>query len=200
MNFITLTEPPVEPVTLAELYTYLRLDPSGSPPTHPDDDDLELAIASARQQAETITRRALVRQQVRAVYPSFTACALELRRPPLIELVEVTYYDLDNALQTLSAAVYVLQDGLLVPSIALADGQEWPETYARADAVRIDYWAGYPTTGSPITSYVDYIPANIKRAILIGAQLEYDTLAPEQRLRLEATMQRLLATYRDNSY
>lgn len=200
MNIITLTAPPVEPVTLAELYVALAEEPEGSPPTHPRDDDFELSITSARERAEQITRRAFVRQQLRAVYPSFTARALELRRPPLIELVQVTYYDLDNAVQTLSGATYVLQDGLLVPRLVLATGQAWPETYPRDDAVRIDYWAGYPTTGSPISSYTDQIPKNIKRAILIGAQLELDTLSSDHRRDLEATLQRLLASYRINSY
>lgn len=195
MNIITLTEPPVEPVTLAELYLALKEEPEGSPPTHPRDEDFSLAISAARIRAEQITRRAFVRQQLRVVYPSFTACALELRRPPLIELVQVRYYDEDNALQTLSASVYVLEESLLVPRLVLADGQEWPTTYARADAVQIDYFAGYPTTGSPITSYVDNIPAAIKRAILIDCQMQLDSLAPEQRTQLEQTLQRLLASF-----
>lgn len=195
MNIITLTDPPVEPVTLAELAVYMKIDPVEEVEDLPNADDLRMAISAARIRAEQITRRAFVRQELRAVYPSFTSCALELRRPPLIELVQVRYYDEDNALQTLAASVYVLEESLLVPRLVLADGQSWPTTYARADAVQIDYFAGYPTTGSPITSYVDNIPAAIKRAILIDAQMQLDSLAPEQRTQLEQTMQRLLASF-----
>jgi uncharacterized phiE125 gp8 family phage protein len=70
MNIITVTPPPFEPVTLAEVYAHLRLEPEGSPATHEDDAMLQRQIATARAYVEQATRRALVLQTLRLSAPA----------------------------------------------------------------------------------------------------------------------------------
>lgn len=58
-------EPEAEPVSLDDIYTFLRLTPSGSPPMHPDDTLLRSLIKGARQYVERSTRRALMPQTIK---------------------------------------------------------------------------------------------------------------------------------------
>ena len=60
-----IVEPEAEPVSLDEIYSWLRLDPEGSPPTHPDDAMLRSLIRAGRQYVEKATRRALVAQTLK---------------------------------------------------------------------------------------------------------------------------------------
>lgn len=215
MNLIVLTPPPVEPVTLAEVYLHLRLDPDDdSPPAHPDDALLRSQIATARAEAEQMTRRAFVEQVLRLTVDRFPrndafvgasqwlALAgvrgyIELPRPPLIEVQAVRYYDTDNVLQTVDAADWFVTDDF-VPRLMFRDGYVPPLTYARNDAVRIDYVAGYAADESPAVDqdYAANVPQQIKQAILLGVQLLYDQLSPEQRKALEHARDMLLVGQR----
>lgn len=209
MNLIVVTPPPVEPVTLAEVYQFLRLDPDDdSPPAHPDDAMLRSQIAAARQDAENFTKRAFVEQTLR-LYVSRFPCNdafvggqhwfslrggrgyIELLRPPLMAVQSVQYYDQDNVLQTVSPADYFVTDDF-VPRLMFIDTFAPPLTYIRADAVRVDYVAGYVSDDSPADDPAENVPAQIKQAILLGVQLLYDQLSPEQRKAIENSRDMLL--------
>jgi uncharacterized phiE125 gp8 family phage protein len=216
VNLITIVEPTVEPITLEEVYLHLRMDPLGSPPTHPDDTMLASMITTARTRAEQVTRRAFVQQTVRLVQPGFPVRSfgmqwddepwqvrdgwLELYRPPFTEVVQVRYYDTDNVIQTLAAENYFVTEESFVPRLMAAEGISWPATYCRDDAVQIDYVVGYDPDGSPPSDYRANVPEQIKDAIKIGVQLLYDELAPEKRDQLEQTFQRLLASFRVHTF
>lgn len=215
MNLIILEEPAVEPVTLAQVYKHLRLTPDGDlegsptiPLTHPDDEMLQLQIATARRDCENTTRRAFVRQKLRMItgptderFPwrriwyQYSPCrGVELQRPPLIELVEVSYFDGDNVLQVVDPAQYYLTED--EPArLAFGPGFTPPLVYSRPDALRIDYWAGYPPEGSPWDDFVTRVPAPIKSAILLGVELQYEALSPQQRERLEKSQASFLTPY-----
>lgn len=226
-NVRVIVEPPVEPVTLAEIYLFLHLDPDGSPPTHPDDEELLAAIIAARGEVEKVTRRSLVEQTLRLSLPSFPYSmipfgasftpgvfpdgddfvwrerGIDLLRPPLIgsTVEQVRYYDLANALQTLAPASYYVSNEPVVPRLELADGYTWPQTFpGRKDAVQIDYVTGYPPEGSPPTSYVANIPKPLIQAVKFHVQLQYDTLTPEQRDAIEKTARRLTDGYKVNNF
>lgn len=175
-----IVPPPFQPVTLAEVYSHLRLDPEGSPATHPDDDMLSRHIRTATAEVERMTHRALVQQTLRMVRPSFPAQGIALR-PPVQRIDAVRYYDGDNNLQTVTPESYFLSDDA---QLRFVTGFSAPVVYDRPDALRIDYVAGYPTDGSPATQQEDYagnVPSMVKDAILLGVQLLYDPLTPEQR-------------------
>lgn len=213
MNLIVVTPPAAEPVTLTEVYNFLRLDPDDdSPPSHPDDAMLRSQIAAARQDAENDTKRAFVEQTLRlytARFPcndAFVGGArwfalagsrgyIELLRPPLIAVQSVRYYDQDNALQTVDPAYWFVTDDF-VPRLMFTDTFSPPLTYARNDAVLIDYVAGYLSDDSPAVDPAENVPAQIKQSILLGVQLLYDQLSPEQRKAIERSRDMLLVGYR----
>lgn len=215
MNLTVVTPPPFEPVTLAEVYRQLRIVPdvSGSPPeeSHPDDELLRGQITAAREYVEIATRRALVQQTLRwssadfpcawgrfpRAWPS-TAPGIVLPRPPLIRINSVGYYGADNVFSEVpSSDYYVMDQG--VPELRFVSGYVTPSVYDRADAVRVEYVAGYTPDGSPPMTQEDFtrsIPQTLKNAILIGVQLLYDSMPPADRIAMENMREAMLQTYR----
>lgn len=225
MNVITLTEPAVEPVTLEQVYSHLRITPDpDSPLSHPDDAMLTRQLVSARKDCENTTRRSFVRQKLRLVvdpcephWPwayGFSRYGylgrargnwwgaehlggrrgIELKRPQVQEVVAVSYYGADNVLVVIDPANYYLTDDEPARLFFIQDFTA-PAVYARPDALRIDYWAGYPTEGSPADDFISRVPQPIKSAILIGVELQYDQMSPAQRSALEQTQLNLLGPY-----
>lgn len=198
MNLTTITPPPFEPVTLSEVYVQLRLSPDheGSPgeETHPDDAMLARYITTSREEVEQMARRSLVQQTLRlsmAGFPttvrgSFPASrtqapdVIRLYRPPVLRVESVSYYDPDNALQLVEAADYYVTDEQ-VPELRFVSSFAAPTVYARPDAVRVNYVAGYKPNGSPPATQEDFVanvPSMLRDAILVGVQLLYDNMAP----------------------
>jgi uncharacterized phiE125 gp8 family phage protein len=214
MNLITVVPPSDFPVTLADMYLWLRMDPDGSPATHPDDSMLTTNIGTATAKVEQVTRRALMPQRIRLVQPHWsqksddywrfstglTCGYIELPRPPLIEVHSVTYYSSANVLTTFPSESYYVDQESFVPRIALNEGYSWPVTFDRNDAVRVEYTAGYSGDGSPPVAQAANVPDGLKTAIKIEVQLLYDELTPEKRLALENAQARLLASYRVHTF
>lgn len=203
MNLTVIVPPPFEPVTLAEVYAQLRLDPdiTSSPAeiSHPDDMMLRSQIQAAREFVEVATRRALVTQTFRlsvGVKPNFFGwrsaggCLSErifLRRPPLQRVIQVSYFDTDNALQTVDPFDYYVTDDQ-VPELRFVAGAPTFSMFNRPDALRVEYVAGYAPAGSPPTTQEEFtasVPETLKQAVLIGVQLAYDNLSPEDRSAME---------------
>lgn len=191
MNLTVLHGPPFEPVTLADVYRVLRVDPTGSPPTHPLDDDFTRQIRTSREAVELETRRALIQQTIRLSMADFP-CARQsiesprprrivLYRPPLISVQSVQYYDAANTLQTVSAADYYVTDDQ-VPELRFVDTFSAPTVYDRPDALRVTYVAGYLGAGSPPgdqAEYAEHVPAGLKDAILVGVQMLQTATSPQ---------------------
>jgi len=213
MNILVVTPPLVEPVTMQQVFLHLRLDDPEAPDDHPDYPLLVSQLAAARGKAEQDTRRAFIHQTLRIVGASQQAvgwfwhwrtgsCGIELRRPPFIEVLSVTYYDAQNAAQMIDPGDYYVTDDL-VPRLMFVDGFSVPCTYRRDDAVRVDYIAGYPPKPASGSAPIDYranVPDGIKQAILIGVQLQYDDLTGDQRESLEKARDSLLASFRVHSF
>jgi uncharacterized phiE125 gp8 family phage protein len=217
VNITVLTPPTVEPVTLAQVWAHLRLTPiedENSPTTfetyHTDDDMLTRQITTARMDCENKTRRSFCKQKLRLSLDSTSeqwpwrttdyrgsllttpvTAAIKLPRGPILSIASVSYYDSDNALTVIDSDSYFLSAGYLK---FITDFSS-PTTYARQDAVLIDYWAGYTPEGSPEDDFVTNVPEPIKAAILLGVELQYDPVTPQQREALERTQQALLSNY-----
>ena len=102
MASLLLTAPAVEPLTLAEVKAYLRVDVT-------DDDELIAAlIAGARIHVEAQTRRALITQSWRLVLDAWPDDGRILVWPaPLQSLSAVRVYDLDNNASTVDTGSFV---------------------------------------------------------------------------------------------
>lgn len=186
---VTVIRPPAfEPISLEQARQHLRVDVyPGSPGGHPDDDLITRAIVAARERAEEITRRALVEQGLRLVAPGFYGGSwrrlpgrggIDLLRPPLISVDQVTYYDETNTLQVAAPSDYFVEETAPVQRLRWTVAFNYPCTYAREDAVRVDYTAGYVGLSSPVSDQADAasgIPASIINGmlLLIGDMYEH---------------------------
>lgn len=178
MRLILVTAPTVEPVTLAQARQHLRLDATGSPAVHPDDDLVTALIAAARTRIENETGRALVSQKWRLLLESFTVDdkgrqRIELPKPPALEVTSVVYVDADGVEQAWgtespneSWRLIGGDGGLLVPFY----GVSWPATRAQEDAVRIEFLAGYGAAA-------DDVPAALRQALLLDVAHLYENRA-----------------------
>lgn len=192
-SFHIIVPPPFEPVSLPELYRSLRLIPEGSPAMHEDDLLLSGLLTSSRESAEQYLRRKLVRQTVEASYSNLPLSNevarglsaqdrvrltryLNLPFGPVSSIVSVSYYDSENALQTLDPTTYFLAEGE-IPQLRLVSPSSAPSVFDRPDAVRVRYVVGYAPEGSPPTTQAEYsasVPTPIKQAIILGVELEYN--------------------------
>lgn len=153
-------------LTLAEAKTHLRV-------THTDEDAyIQTLINAALSYFDGYSGRlgrALLEQTWRA---DFDAFADEMRLPvgDLIAVTSVTYYDQANALQTLASTVYQGSADSRGPFVSLKAGQSWPKVYARMDAVRVTWTAGFGSTAANV-------PAAIRQAALLLIGHHYDNRA-----------------------
>lgn len=132
-----------------------------------EDDYLMSLIRASLGMAQRKTQTRILPETHRLDLSGFPYC-IKPPYPPLISVVSIEYYDADNVLQTLDTDVYTVEApfGSQPPergSIKLADGQSWPDTFARPDAVKITFRCGY-ATGSP--EFVE-VPHEITHARLL---------------------------------
>ena len=150
--YIISTPPASEPLTLTECKLHLRVDGT-------DEDTLITTyLQSAREQVELMTNRAMMPQTVKQYLDTFPTCTIDLRFAPIASVTSVKYYDSDNVEQTLVLDTDYQVDTVTEPA-RIVPLLSWPVTKAKANAVTIEYVAGYADA--------DTVPANIKAAILL---------------------------------
>lgn len=165
-----ITPPPFEPLTLAEVKLYLRVDQSD------EDDTILRCINAARGYADGpdgFLQRALIDQTWELTLDAFPLREVRIPLPPLIEIVNVFYDDGGGVQQILGPGSYsvdaVNEPGWIVPIGA------WPATFQGINAVRIRFRAGYVNAG--FSPPVGDVPDDIKQAMLLYAGTMYDERA-----------------------
>tara|TARA_R100001594_G_scaffold132499_1_gene172733 strand:+ start:7310 stop:7978 length:669 start_codon:yes stop_codon:yes gene_type:complete len=113
--------------------------------------------------------------------------------PPLSRITTIQYYDTSNVQQTLSASDYNVFTFTNQKGFAeITKDIDLPDVYDRADAIEINFTAGFGTTGSDV-------PDAIKQAILLIVGHLYekreDTVS-----RLPKASEYLLEPYRIKTY
>lgn len=159
--YLELKTAPAELLVSADdIKTHLRI-------SHTADDayiaTLAAAVSTDLDGPDGYLRRALVTQAWYAKFEEWP-CAEEIHLPlpPLGNVVAVTYYDSDNALQTFSADSYhVVKPYGGRAEIELKFGQSFPTLYPRPDAVSVEFTAGYGAAAD--------VPAPIRQAALLLA-------------------------------
>lgn len=126
------------PATLAEARAWCRIETTVTD----HDARLTLLLAGCTREIEVYLGRALVSQVWEGSTGAFSD-EIELAPGPVLSIGHVKYYDADNAQQTASSALYMLDMTRDPQRLALADGQSWPETFDRPDAVTVRFTAGY---------------------------------------------------------
>lgn len=196
MSIRLVTPPSVEPVSLTEAKSHLRLEESN------DDAFVTTLIVGARQYIEKVCWRGLLVQVYERTQASFRGADSREEMPdyvpgtpqpiavqgarfkPYIELerghlavtpaIVVSYLDPSGVLQTLSSSAYIVgnqdndkENGQLW--LNSAAGYSWPSVLNQFNAVRIRYSVGYATAAD--------VPEPLKQSIklLISQMYEYRT-------------------------
>lgn len=171
-TFITTSGPAIEPITLEEMKTRLRV--SGC------DFDSELSdmLISARQQVEADTYRKLITQTVVMYQEDFVSLLgpLDIRLAPIQSITHVKYYDRDDALQTFAAADYYANLASTPPEIRLKEAKQWPNTSLyRPNKVEVTMVAGYGATAASVPRAAKLAMVEYCRAIWDGCEHNTDT-------------------------
>lgn len=186
------TAPASEPVTLAEAKAQLRLEHSY------DDTFVTTLLTVARQWVEEYCRRGLVTQTWDLILDGFPDTddtledgGTELPFGALASITSVTYYDAANASQTLAASYYAADTTTTPGRIRLKPDQEWPDTYARYDAVTVRYVVGTAAAS---------VPKPIHQAMLLLISQLYEHRTPVVTgtitAKVDLTLEALLSPYR----
>lgn len=140
-NYTVTVEPAVEPITLTDLKTRLRITVSEF------DDELTHLIKAARKQVELDSHRALIEQTVTLNLDAFPAGkVIELRKPPVSSVTSVAYVDDNRASQTFASSKYTVDLNSTPPRIMLLDEETWETTEPNyPGAVTVTFVAGYGT-------------------------------------------------------
>ena len=144
MKFASVqTEPASEPVTLAELRSWLRID------GHDEDADLARFITAARIAVENRTWSKLISQTIDLSLDAF-AEPIQLQFPPVASITSITYTATSGNAQTVNSSVYELGELDGMPVVRLQYSQTWPTPRAHPDSVTVRYVSGYGSSGSDV--------------------------------------------------
>lgn len=187
MNYRLVTGPSTEPLTYAEAKAYLRLN---------DDSEQVLVtslISAARGIVEGQTWRPLI-SQVWATQLDFNevnTSVIRINKAPVISIDTITYYDSNNALQTLSASNWELD---IYGSPARVRLKTIPIVYERMNALQVNFTAGYTNAAA--------VPNDIKSALylIIGHLYEnrQDVVTGTQVNEIPMASKYLLEPYRNS--
>ena len=184
LSLIVVTEPTVEPITLAELKEHLRIDGVEQ------DAYLTALITSARQRVERYLNRALITQTLRLTLDK-AGERIELPRAPLLTISNIKVYGDTNVESTVSADIYFANLDTEPGLVQLKTSSVWP--YHRESAsFKVNYTAGYGATAASV-------PAVIRHGVKMLAGKMYEHRgdeADEEQFTFSRDIRSLLAGYR----
>lgn len=171
-----VTPPAIEPVSLAEAKSHLRVD-------HGDDDQaIARLITAARQRIESDCARALI-EQIWDVFFGAFPCGARLPLPfgQLRTVDAFEWVDTAGVTRSWTPSGGNLVEGSVVRAhvdsiserpvpggIVLADSQTWPPTRLRpSNPIRVRFTCGFGATASAV-------PATLRQAILLVVGHLYD--------------------------
>jgi len=165
--------PLVEPITLAEAKTQMRVE-------HSDDDTLIERLIDVAINYTDVTGalgKAMITQKWgQWIAPNPSTVTLILG--PVQAVTAVKYYDTDGTLQTDDYNNYQVFGTSTATTIEPKTGFNWPTTQDRPDAIKIEYEIGYGDTAADV-------PAVIKHAMLVLVAHWYENRENSQMDRLD---------------
>lgn len=159
---IVVSEPPYEPVSLAQAKEWLRVGEDA------EDAIIRSLIKTFRERAENYTHRDFI-QRTRCLYLDNWpwhhryGVKIDLPHPPCVEVDSFKYIDSDGVLQTLATDQYSVHTERTPAYIIPAWQATWPSIRLVPDAIQITYKSGY-APGSPQDEqgYQDSLPEAVK--------------------------------------
>jgi len=160
------TPPAVEPVSVDELKTFLRLDGTS------EDDLLTTFIKAARESAEPWLGRALIQQSLEFSMDWWPGQVVRLPRPPLLSVAGVFTVDEDGTETEYSADNYYLRPGVIPAELVIRDGYTQPSGAGRqSGGYVVRYTAGYGSAAGDV-------PAAIRTGLMFWAAKIYEDRVP----------------------
>lgn len=163
MSIRIVSESTLEPISVDEAGFNLRAaDDGNSPPAYIEAATIERLIKVAREVAEEETELSILER----TYELTTDCfgEIELPRPPVHSIESVKYIDVNGVEQTLSTAIYMLDNRahLRPAMLRLKYEQSWPDHRRESGAIRVRYVAGFRLEDSPP---LDVVPESLRQAM-----------------------------------
>jgi uncharacterized phiE125 gp8 family phage protein len=169
MALICVTEPVVEPVSLAEAKLHMRVEI--------DDDDTLIAglITAAREHLESTSRPqlAMVTQTWRYVADAWPASdTLELRPYPLQSVTSIKHTSDAGVEATLASSNYVVDTFGNPGRVRLKASASWPSTtLAALNGLVVEFVAGYGNTPADL-------PRRLRQSVLLLVAHWYENREP----------------------
>lgn len=156
------TAPVVEPVTVAELKTFSRIDGSA------EDTLLETFLISVREATESYLGRALITQTIEMDMDWWPGEVVQLPRPPLISVTKVELVAEDGTKTEFDSDDYYVRTLAEPGQLVLKDGVTWPSNEDRYyGGYLVTFTAGYGAAASDV-------PGAIRTAIMLWATSTYE--------------------------
>jgi uncharacterized phiE125 gp8 family phage protein len=173
LRYVLATPPAVEPISLADVHTHLRIDDDDTS----QDATLNILIAAAREYAEKYTGRCLIDQSWKAVADGFPSYCedqgLFLKRSPVKAVTEITYIAADGSLRGVDPATYVVDTSDDVACIAPVYGARWPQFRPQRASLTVKFTAGYGANGATV-------PPTIRNWMLVRIATAFDHREAEE--------------------
>lgn len=188
-----ITAPTTEPVTTTEAKAHCVVE-------HSSDDTLFASLIKAsRLYVEKRTHRAVMRQKWRVYFDGFCD-VLPLCKGPVLSVDSVNYIDENGDAQVVGGLASPNNPGAFYEldianeCVRLAYQATWPNTQYKANAVWVDFWAGYADTSA---SPQGTSPEDLKAAILliVGDLYEHREMQSEMELYANKAVDFLLSGY-----
>jgi len=185
-----ITAPTFEPLSVADVSEYLRLDDS---PT--DTLLISALITAARQHLENYLNRFIAEQTVELALTGWKD-KIELSAP-LQSVTSIKYLDENGAEQTLASNQYIVDTYSEPAAIYPAYNVTFPNLYDQENNVKIRYVVGFTSGGSPDSNPLPD-PLKFAMMLIIGDLYANREAGGEKTYQVNPTVQNLLQFYRLN--
>jgi uncharacterized phiE125 gp8 family phage protein len=184
MSSILTTAPTVEPISLAEAKSHLRV-------THSDDDTyISTLISSARRAVEQSYDVSLLQQSWSYFQDRWPAASfIVLPKFPVLSISDIFIFGDDDVAATLNHAHYYLDAASRPARVILRDGRSFPIAGRSANGIEIKIVAGFGALASAV-------PQTIRQALLIIIADWYASRGDVDAGALPLSAQSLLTPYR----
>ncbi len=185
-----ITAPSFEPLSVADVSEYLRLDDS---PT--DTLLISSLITAARQHLENYLNRFIAEQTVELALTGWKD-KIDLSAP-VQSVTSVKYLDENGVEQTLNPNQYLVDTYSEPAAIYPAHDVTYPNLYDQENNVKIRYVVGFTSGGSPDTNPLPD-PLKFAMMLIIGDLYANREAGGEKAYQVNPTVQNLLQFYRLN--
>lgn len=185
-----ITAPSFEPLSVADVSEYLRLDDS---PT--DTLLISSLITAARQHLENYLNRFIAEQTVELALTGWKD-KIDLSAP-VQSVTSVKYLDENGVEQTLNSNQYLVDTYSEPAAIYPAHDVTYPNLYDQENNVKIRYVVGFTSGGSPDTNPLPD-PLKFAMMLIIGDLYANREAGGEKAYQVNPTVQNLLQFYRLN--